>query len=708
MATRAYRLPISIYPNFNCKNFLTALYIATLNIEHTYKEMTGQYKEFENICWMDTLDSGVKDYEKLTSHFGDNDNVKRMSKQQDADILVAIGNPPYNAVQTSFNNANPADKYDHLDKKIQRSYYSTSNATNKNKSFDMYKRFLRWSSDRIGDIGMVAFISNNSFLDAKADDGIRRAIYEEFDYIYVVNLKGNARLAGDARRRERGNVFGGQARVGVCISFLIKTGQGHSELRYTEVDDYATRDAKLQWLDTNTIKTLNPRKIVPDNEAIWLNQTDNDFDKLCPLLPGKFEECLFKEYALGVTTAKDDWVYDFNRTNLELKMKYYISTYNRLLQKYNGVNISKKNLLSWVGKQIKWSRTTLNGFQRNQKLSYSPDHIIPTLYRPFIRKQQYCAKTITHVQTNFQRFFHDGLQNCFIGFPNPTTNVKFNVIGTDLLTDIGCVDIMQNIPLWLYNQDEKPEYNITKFGLELFQRHYNDRSITPENIFWYIYAVFNDPKYEEEYRYNLRRQMPQIPLASNFRDWSTIGEKLFKLHRDFNSADEYNIQRIDKKASKNVPKLAFKHGKDGITIIVDDTTVLKGIPHEVLNWTFKSKTPLEWILNFYKESKNSIRPQSCDNEKIRKKFSAYRFSDYKEEVILLLKQVTTVCVKTVELRNELKSMEWGPQPNLNLTLLKEPAKRSAEKTSRNKTARKPRRVPTFKPSSGFVQAKFPL
>ena len=684
-------------------------YIATLNIEHTYKEMTGEYKEFENICWMDTLDSGIKDYEKLTSHFEDDDNVMRMSRQQNADILIAIGNPPYNAAQTSFNNANPADKYDHLDRKIQKSYYGTSNATNKNKSFDMYKRFLKWSSDRIEETGMVVFISNNSFLDAKADDGIRRALYKEFDYIYVVNLKGNARLAGDAWRREGGKVFGGQARVGVCISFLIKTGKGHSEIRYVEVDDYATRDAKLQWLDTNTIKTLNPRKIVPDIEAIWLNQTDNDFDKLCPLLPGKFEECLFKEYALGVTTAKDDWVYDFNRTNLELKMKYYISTYNRLMQKYNGVNISNKNLLSWVGKQIKWSRTTLNGFQRNQKLAYGSDHIIPTLYRPFIRKQQYYAKTITHVQTNFQRFFHNGLQNnYFIGFPNPTTNVKFDVIGTDLLTDVGCVDIIQNIPLWLYKQDGKRDYNITKFGLDLFQRHYNDRSITPENIFYYIYAMFNDPKYEEEYRYNLRRQLPQIPLAANFKKWSTIGEKLFELHRDFNSADEYNLQRIDKKVSKNVPRLAFKHGKDSITIIIDDTTVLKGIPHEVLNWTFKSKTPLECILNFYKESKNCIRPQSCDNEKIRNKFSTYRFSDYKEKVIILLKQVTTVCVKTVELRSELKSMEWGPQPNLNLTLLKEPTKKSAGKTSRGKAARKPRRVPTFKPSSGFVQAKFPL
>ena len=683
-------------------------YIAALNIEHTYKEMTGKYREFENICWMDTLDSGVKDYGKLTAHFGNDDNVKRMQRQQKASIRVAIGNPPYNAVQTSFNNANPADKYEHLDEKIQKSYYGTSRATNKNKSFDMYKRFLKWSSDRIKGKGMVVFISNNSFLNAKADDGIRRALYDEFDYIYVVNLKGNARLSGEARRRERGNVFGGQARVGVCVSFLIKTGEGHSEIRYAEVDDYATRDAKLQWLDTNTIETLKPRKIIPDDEAIWLNQTDNDFNKLCPVLQNKFAESIFKEYTLGVTTAKDDWVYDFDRSRLESKMKYYVSTYNQLLQKYQKAHISNKNLLSWISKQIKWSRTTLNRFQRNQKLTYSSDHIVPTLYRPFVRKLQYYAKGITHVQTNFQRFFNGGLQNLFVGFPNPAANVKFDVIGTDLLTDVGCVDIIQNIPLWIYDNDGKRDYNITKFGLELFQKHYDDCNITPEDIFFYVYAMFNDPKYERKYRHNLRRELPQIPLAKAFFAWSEKGKKLFRLHCDYNNADEYDLQRIDKKVTKNEPRLSFKQEKDGVIIIIDDATMLRGIPREIMDWTFKSKTPLEWVLTFYKEAKNHIRPQSSSSKKIREKFSTYRFSDSKEEVIVLLKRLTTVCVETVRLRNELMGMEWGPQPNLVITPIKKSTTKQARKTSKTKVLRKPSRVPASKPSSNSTQVKFPL
>ena len=688
-------------------------YIAALNIEHTYKEMTGKYREFENICWMDTLDSGVKDYGKLTSHFENDDNVKRMQRQQKASIRVAIGNPPYNAVQTSFNNANPADKYERLDEKIQKSYYGTSNVTNKNKSFDMYKRFLKWSSDRIEDNGMVVFISNNSFLDAKADDGIRKSLYDEFDYVYVVNLKGNARLSGDAWRREGGKLFGGQARVGICISFLIKTGEGHSEIRYAEVNDYATRDAKLQWLGVNTIETLKPRKIIPDDEAIWLNQTDNDFNELCPVLQGRFTECIFSDYTLGVTTAKDDWAYDLDQADLERKIKYYICTYNRLLTKYKKLDVRPKNLADWIGKQIKWSRTTLNCFRRNQKLTYDSNRMVLTLYRPFIYKMQYYARVITEMQRGFKQFFFNGEKNFLISFPNPKTNVKFDVVGTNLMTDLGCIDGTQNIPLWLYDSNGIRCSNITKFGLELFKKHYQihnnvtDDAIA-EDIFYYVYAMFNDPKYEEVYRHNLRRQLPQIPMAKNFAKWSSIGQQLFKLHCEFTKVKEYDLRRVDKKTTKYTPRLLFKKDENAIKIVIDDITTLEGIPYSILEWTFKSKTPLELILDFYKESKNQIRPKSCDDEKVRKRFNTYRFNDHKEEVIVLLKRITAVCVETVRLRNELKSMEWGPQPDLGLTPIKKPTKKPTSKIQRGKTARKSRRVTTFKPSSDSAQAKFPL
>lgn len=271
---------------------------------------------------------------------------------------------------------------------------------------------------------------------------------------------------------------------------------------------------------------------------------------------------------------------------------------------------------------------------------------------------------------------------------------------------------MQNIPLWLYDNNGKRSYNITQYGFELFQSHYKKRckgsDINEEDIFYYIYAIFNDPKYEETYRYNLRRQFPQIPLVDkNFARWSEIGLELFNLHYKFDEAEEYNLRRVDKKATKNTPRLSFKKEKNAIRIVIDDTTTLEGVPLDILQWTFKSKTPLELILDFYKESKNKIRAESCDDKKIREKFSTYRFSDYKEEVIVLLKRVTTVCMETVRLRNELKGMEWGSQPNFRLTPIKKPTKKPAGK-SKTKTASKPRRAPVLESSSDSAQAKFIL
>ena len=654
-------------------------YIATLNIEHAYMEMTGEYREFDNICWMDTLDSGVKDYAKLTSYFENDDNIKRMSRQQDSSIQVAIGNPPYNAVQTSFNKANPTDKYDHIDKKIQEDYYINVKIRNKNKSFDMYKRFLKWSSDRIQDNGMVVFVSNNSFLDAKADNGVRRKIYNEFDHIYVINLKGNARTSGKRRRMERDNIFHNKIRVGIAISFFIKTGKKHNELKYTEVADYARLGEKLEWLDKNTISDLDLKEIIPNKDSIWLNQTDNNFEKLVPVLPKTHCESIFYIGTPGVTVAKDAWAYDFDLRRLKTKMKYYISTYNSLLQKHTKLDTDRKELLRVIDKTIKWSQRTLDGLSRNQHIEYSSTNIKPTLYRPFVIKNQYYDNVITERQRAFPKIFQNQQKNFLIVFPNPATNTKFDVVGTNLIVDLGCLNVSQNIPLLLYDDNRERTYNVTEYGINLFRKHYKNSEISAEEVFYYVYAIFNDPKYENTYRYNLRRDFPRIPLARNFVQLAKIGRELFELHCNFNNAKEYDLYRVDKKNTRNNTRLSFKKNKNNIKIVIDDATIIEGIPLSVLDWTFKSKTPLEWILEFYKESKNQIKPDSSDDVEIRKRFNTYSFEDHKEEVITLLRQVTTVCVETVRLRKELEGMEWGPQPKLKFTPIQEPEAKAVTK-----------------------------
>ena len=637
-------------------------YIAALNIEHTHKELTGRYKEFENVCWMDTLDMGIKDYEKLTSWFEGDDNVKRISRQQKSKIHVIIGNPPYNAFQGSHNTN--SDKYAHVDKKIKEDYLSGS-ASKQLKGYDMYKRFLKWSSNRINKHGMVVFVSNNSFLDMGSDDIFRKAVYDEFDYIYVINLKGNMRNH-QTWRQEGGQLFGQQAQVGIAISFFVKTSENHSEIQYAEIDDYVDRKEKLEWLRTNTISTLKFKKIIPDMNSVWLNQTNNDFDELVPILPKEYNESIFKTATLGVTTNKDEWVYDFDKFDLIKKMKHYISTYNDTLN--DDIECHRIKNIKNLADGIKWSQTTIKGLKGKRHVTYSNDNIKTTLYRPFVIKYQYYDDVITHDMRNFCNVFKNSQKNLLITLQNPKERALFKILGTDKIVDAECFDNTQNIPLWQYDENNKKHTNITEYGMDLFRKHYKDKKITDENIFYYVYGIFNDPKYEEKYEHNLKRNLPRIPLVVNFDKYLEIGKKLFELHCNFNYAKEYKLKRIDKKIKRNKTRLLFKIDKNNIKIVVDDITTLEDIPAEVLEYTFGPRNPLKWILDSYRERKNQIsKKHGSNDENTRKEFTMYKFNDHKEEMISLLNRVTTVCVDTVKLRKELKTLEWGSQPKLCFT-----------------------------------------
>ena len=646
---------------------ILAYYIAALNIENTYREITGNAKEFENICWMDTLTTGSKDFGKVSTYFESQDNVKRISRQQIKDICVVIGNPPYNAVQVNFNDVNPADKYPDIDAKISNTYMKNSTVKYHGKSYDMYQRFIKWSSERIKRKGMVVFVTNNSFLDAKSDDGFRRSVFEEFDYIYTVNLKGNARTAGDAWKREGAKIFGQGARVGIAISFFIKTPKKESEIHYSEIDDYVNnKEDKLKWLEDNSLSTLPIMNIKPDEEANWINQTDNDFDELIPIYQ-KGGNSIFGEVAIGASTNRDEWVYDFNITHLENKMRFFIEFYNKTLLSYHNQK-PPQELKHWVKKKIKWSSDILKYLERGNQSRYTRTNITDTLYRPFVSKSQYFDKIITERPSKFSMLFRNSNHNKLIGFPNPKTNVLFHALATNKIIGLDCISGTQCIPLYTYDDSNKRHSNITKFGRDLFQKHH--KKTTVEDIFYYTYAIFNDPKYREKYKYNLQRKFPRIPLAKNFEQWVKIGRELYNLHVGFEREKPHDLGRIDVDSGKNKTILSLKTPKgpddDPPKIIIDKRTTLTDIPELALQHTIGSKCALEWVLEFYKESKNRITDKSCDDPKIRERFNMYRFEDHKERVIDLLKKVTTVSVETVRLQEKLRTMEWGPQPELNL------------------------------------------
>ena len=602
---------------------------------------------------------------------------------------------------------NQAEKYQDIDTKIEETYGKDTDVKNQNQKYDMYKRFLRWASDRIKNSGMVVFVSNNSFLNAKSNDGLRRSVFEEFDYIYTVNLKGDARLSGDAWKRQGGKIFGSKARVGIAISFFIKTGEDRSEIYYNQIDDYMKREEKLKWLANNSLSTLQLEQIIPDEDANWLNQTDNDFDKMVPILNEKYS--IFRLSSLGVTTQRDEWVFNFDKKLLGNKMKYFIDLYNKTLEKY----LDEKPVVDfnvWVDKKIKWSDDLIKKLKREIKLTYQKTNIIPTMYRPFVQKFQFFDEEIIDRSRKFSRIFKNNNSNKMICFSKPNVNVLFHALAAKEIVEYSYVKSATCIPFYIYGENSKHS-NVSRFGLALFNKHYKTNNITDEDIFYYTYAIFNDPKYQEKYKYNLQRKFPRIPLAENFNDWVKIGKKLYELHVGFKDVEPYPLKRIDKKTTRNNTKLNLKKSKkiereqenssESIEIIIDDKTILAEIPKEALQYKFSSKCALEWILKFYKESKNMVTEESCNNLEVMKKFNTYKFADHKEQVIDLLQKVTTVSVETMSLRRELQKMPWGKQPELNLSKDSQGEKKIKNIKTKSKTTKPKKASKKSKRTSGL-------
>ena len=190
-------------------------YIANLNIEFTYKQKMGEYEEFNNICLVDTLDRcdlGEKQFDLFAMS---TENTARIKEQNSRKISVIIGNPPYNAWQDNYNQNNANLKYKEIDKRINASYIKAGTAQNQIAVYDMYVRFYRWASDRIKENGLIAFITNRSFIDGKTFDGFRKIVEQEFDYIYIVDAGGDIR-SGD----KSGNIF--NIKTGVAVMFMLK------------------------------------------------------------------------------------------------------------------------------------------------------------------------------------------------------------------------------------------------------------------------------------------------------------------------------------------------------------------------------------------------------------------------------------------------------------------------------------------------------
>ena len=645
-------------------------YIANLNIEYSYKERTGRYLEFPNLCFVDTLDNmdwqaqgatgGAVQRQSIMNLGGlSEENWLRLQEQNEKPISVIIGNPPYNANQQNENDNNKNREYPEIDRRIKETYIAAS-AAQKTKQYDMYKRFIRWASDRLADDGIIAFVSNSSFLEARQDDGFRKVVAQEFNELWVVDLKGNARTSGERRRREGGNVFDNKIRVGVAIYFLVRRqGAEGFQVFYNTVDDYAKSRDKVEYVNNLTLDGHDFRTINPDSNADWFNESNSDFEKLIPLASRQTklakaaddERAVFSLYSMGVVTNRDEWVYDFSEAELGRKVRALINAYEESRAEYGGKDVDDAVL----GTAIKWTRDLKRQLRRDIPNIFTRANIRQTIFRPFVAKSLYFSQNLNEMQYQLPEVFPEGSagENKAICF---CVNGKdFYVLATNKVVDLHFTGDTQCLPLYRYTADGERVSNITDWAVSQVNEHYRREwgqdfeqlagagGITAEDIFAYTYAVLHDPVYRYDYRFDLLREFPRLPYYINFRDWVELGQRLLDLHLGFETAEPYPLKRLE---SKRLPRgevrpILRANRRQG-TIALDDKTTLAGIPELAWEYVLGSRTALEWVLDQYKERKPK-------DPTIADKFNTYHFADYKEPVIDLLQRVCTVSVRTAEI-----------------------------------------------------------
>lgn len=638
-------------------------YVANLNIEATYAAISGSYEEFSNLCFVDTLDNvGLHTHAHGTTAdlFGSvsDENVARIKRQNSRRISVIIGNPPYNANQANENDNNKNREYPEMDARIRQTYIAESTAQ-KTKLYDMYARFFRWASDRLHENGVLAFVTNRSFVDSRTFDGFRKTVAGEFAEVRVVDLGGDVR-ANPKLSGTKHNVFGIQ--TGVAISFFIKKVGKRDRCRifYTRRPELETAEEKLAWLSGSRLATILQEELRPDRRANWL--TTDGYESLVVMADksvksGQAKAAVFKLFCWGNSSNRDEWVYSVDEKSAVEKAGYLSATYNTLLSAKDHSFPNK----------IKWSADLKTRFAQGRRSSFDAALVVKAHWRPFTRAALYSEKlfndrlTDNHLAAFGASLVRENRVLMVCGHPQ----LPFTVHATDGLSDAGYASrATQMFPMWLYANDGQRSENITDWGLKQFTSHYKAGAgkrlpePTKQGIFHYIYAVLHDPAYREKYKLNLKREFPRIPLHGSLRahfwQWAEQGRALMDLHIGYEAVEPWPLLRTEMPGSKaraagQAPKPILKSEPEAGCILVDSETTLAGVPIEAWHYRLGNRSAIDWVLDQHKEKKSK-------DPIIREKFDTYRFADHKERVIDLLARITRVSVETVRIVEELEHM----------------------------------------------------
>ena len=682
---------------------LLAYYIAAINIESTYRDVmrtaldseSVPYVPFDGIVLTDTFqmhESGDLDDGQVFAK-----NSDRVVAQRALDIRVIIGNPPYSVGQTSGNDNAQNVKYPTLDAKIAATYAAASGATSSRTTYDSYIRALRWASDRVGDQGIVAFVTNGGFIDANSADGLRKTLADEFATIYVYNLRGNqASTQGEVSRREGGKIFGSGSRTTTAITLLVKQPKhsGPAALKYRDIGDYLSREDKLRIVDESSIDGIEWSGITPNDAGDWLSQRSAVFDTFPPIALGAGEgAAVFAKQSTGVVTARDAWVYGFSSTAVAANIGRMVSFFNAQVDVYvalvkrEGIRDPRKHVESFIDtnpKLVSWSRGLRAMVGRGRHIPLRGDSLTTGAYRPFARMAMWFDRDVNEVVSQVPSLFPTpGHANVGFTLTGPGSHFSFCLLATDLVPNYHMLDTGQFFARWTYEKVEGGAHvaqgtfdlsdgevvdgyrrldNITDATLRQYRTWYG-ADVTKDDVFAFVYGFLHSPDYRERFAADLKRSLPRIPHieAADFPAFRDAGKRLLDLHIGYEdvapypltitgdhqptgpgSADRYEWFRVEKLRWAGKGKAVDKS-----TIVYNPRITVSGIPEAAHRYMLGSRSALEWILDRYQVKTDGPSGIVNDPNDWSREVGNHRY------ILDLIGKVTTVSVETMKIVDNL-------------------------------------------------------
>lgn len=680
---------------------LLAYYIAAVNIEATYHGIRGgSYEPFEGIALTDTFqiteEDDTLDTELLT------DNTDRIQRLLATDVKVIVGNPPYSVGQTSDNDQNQNLAYPTLDKRIEETYAARSTAGLKRNLYDSYVRALRWASDRVGDAGVVAFVTNGYFIDGLSFDGLRKSFADDFSAIWCLNLRGNHRgTQGDVRQREGGGVFSQGSRAPVAITILVKSPghTGPARLLYRDIGDYLTREQKLAAVaGASTLSDIEWETIVSNDAGEWIDQRDPNYTGYAPIGERRTDPSgtgIFDVHSLGLVTNRDAWTYNFSVDRVRDNIQRTVSTFNDHADRWNKYRAEHpdekpKDLVAKFvdtnATRISWTRALRGRLGREVPLRLELDEtrIVPSMYRPFCKQNLYFSRDLNEmVYRQFELFPAPGIENLTISVAGTGSRSGFSTLIVDSIPNLHMLDTGSTFARWRYEQtpdvpslgleaegalvvaDDGRSFrqldNIRPAAVEAFRAAYSNDAIDADAIFNYIYGLLHHPTYRERYAGELRRMLPRIPFIDGFDAVAAVGRSLADLHLSYETITPWALAEELKAGAPEdlferyrVKKMRHPKKTERDKLVVNPYLTLTGIPDRAHDYVVNGKSALGWIIDRYQVRTDTASQITNDPNDWAEGVDDPRY------IVDLVGRVVSLSIKTLELVDALPEFDLLP------------------------------------------------